>query len=220
MRRRALLLDLMIAMALAAAILGAVAVAHPAGKWYKFKWAPGDRTQHYGFADAVPGGNLRDRVEGGARQWNTLGPNMQARRGGVNVNFAWNNCSNRDAGDNSIHWGGIDGGPKPGQFNIYAQATWCVYSDNRDRLYTSQIKFDKAENWYKGTGDPGNNQVDAWAVATHEFGHFFGFKRHFKAGSAACGSPKQTMCQGLPLGAKFWRSLEEHDRHTFRNAYG
>jgi hypothetical protein len=72
-----------------------------------------------------------------------------------------------------------------------------------------------------------NDKVDTWAVSAHEFGHAGGFGSgdsglaHFPGDSSICdlGAPKQTMCQGLPYGAQFWRSLEEHDKHTFRNAY-
>lgn len=224
-RRQGLLVDCLVAAAISILLLAALGSAHTGSEWYAHKWKV-DKEQNYGFGGSVPGGNFRDRVEDGAQEWNALAGDMQFRRGGVDVTWSYDfSCANRETGQNSIHWGTIDGGPgQAGNFNTYARTRHCVFNSDGTRIFMIAIKFDSGDDWYNGTENPPSDKVDTKGVATHEFGHAGGFgtgaNDHFPAGTDICTQPnKQTMCQGMPYGESFWRSLEEHDRHTFNNVY-
>jgi len=121
---------------------------------------------------------------------------------------------------NAVHIGGIDGGGE-----TLAFAYTCYFSDGSSVFVDSvQIKFDQAEDWYKQNDTPvPSGQIDAESVATHEFGHETGWRDHFNAGADICDHPGDepwhTMCPLVPSGTSFWRSLEEHDRHTFNAEY-
>ena len=223
-RARSLLVDCVVAAALAAMVLGAIGWAHTGSTFYTKKWKSGERNQNYGFASDVPTGNFRDRVENGAQQWNALAGNMQFSRGGVNVTWNFGSACNA-AGNNSIHWGAIDGPPVAGQTNTAAQTTHCVYTNEPQFLALFRMRFDSADPWYRDTGDPPSDKIDLWSLAAHEFGHATGWgaggaQNHFDSGGSVCtSSPKHTMCPSIPQGESYWRSLEEHDRHTFNNVY-
>ena len=63
------------------------------------------------------------------------------------------------------------------------------------------------------------------SVALHELGHAFGMLYHLdyygdSYGACAATSTHHTMCTNLiSRGSSLDRTLEEHDRHTFDNAY-
>ena len=65
--------------------------------------------------------------------------------------------------DNRLFMSDIDG---PGHFAAFA-STPCNGSN-------CDMWFDRAENWYGGTGTPGAGQTDAWSISAHEFGHWVG----------------------------------------------
>ena len=224
-KRKGLMADSVAAVLLAALVLAATGVAHTGSVYYVQKWKSTERNQNYGFGSDVPGSAFRDRIENGAQQWNALAGNMQFFRG--NVNVTWNFESGcQAAGQNSIHYGAIDGGTVPGGgFSVWAETTTCVYTSDTTKIANFRMRFDKDEVWYTGTGDTPDFSVDTWGTATHEFGHATGFGRgsapdHFATSAQECQvSPKQTMCPSEPLGENYFRSLEEHDKHTFNNIY-
>ena len=75
--------------------------------------------------------------------------------------------------------------------------------------------------WYSGTGDAPANDVDTWSVASHESGHATGFYGHLEYPSSICqnDSSMRTMCPVYHDGTERQRTLEDHDYHTFENAY-
>ena len=221
--RRALVIDCLAAALLAALVLATVGPAHDKDTFYTKHWASGERNQDYGFANAVPTGNFRDRVQDGAQEWNALAGNMQFHRGGVDVNWSYGDACNA-AGNNSIHYGNIDGPPVAGQLNTAAQTRHCYYTDRPSILALFRMRFDEDDPWYRDTGNPPSDRIDLWSLAAHEFGHATGFGQfgaqdHFGASSVYCDPPKQTMCPSTSQGSAGWRSLEDHDRHTFNNQY-
>lgn len=222
--RRSIVIDLVAAVAVAALVLGTGAVAHDKDTFYAKTWRSGDRNQDYGFHSAVPSGDFRDRVAGGAHRWNELAGNMQFSRGGVNVTWTYGSTNCNNPGDNSIHYGEIDGPPEPGKVKTLAMTKHCYYTADPAHLHSFRMKFDHDDPWYRGTGDTPNDKYDLLGVATHEFGHATGFGQfgaqdHFSGGSTYCDSPKHTMCPSISMGADGWSSLEEHDKHTFNNQY-
>ena len=79
--RRPLTVDCIVSAALAVLLLAALGSAHTGSEYYGKKWRAGERDQRFGFANAVPEGNFRDRVDNGAAKWNALAGNMHFYRG-------------------------------------------------------------------------------------------------------------------------------------------
>jgi hypothetical protein len=107
-RRRNWIIDALAAVTIATLLVAGFALAHPAGDFYPAKWQR-DKSVEWRFDDEFPGGDFRDSVEFGARQWNELGPNMHFDKqtpeyGG----FPAAECPDRYQKD-GIHWGAIDG---------------------------------------------------------------------------------------------------------------
>jgi hypothetical protein len=207
-------------LALAIGVLATVlpAAAHPKADYYQGVWRQ-DLVVDWRFTDNVPTGNFRDRVEDGSQEWNQLPPDMRFNRAGEIDDYPFASCGPGGDGTNGFHWGNIDG-----QGGTWGQTYVCVYSADPDRLYSSQIRLDKNEDWYSGTGDVPGDKIDTKGAAAHEFGHATGFagpysNGHFNPNGSECEDAKQTMCPSMNYGQEFMRSLEEHDRHTFGNAY-
>lgn len=209
------------ACAITALIVAGTSLAHPPSNFYFSKWHSSERTQFYDFEDGFPAGDFRDRVENGARQWTQLGSDMDFRRGTVRLDYDYGPCSKPSLGENGIFWEFIDGEPGPGESRIHAQTKACAKINDPSHIRAFQMRFDSGDNWHTGLSDPPGSRVDAFSLGAHEFGHAGGFFGHFDDGASICdpGAPKQTMCQGLNYGQMFWRSLEEHDRHVFKDAY-
>jgi len=68
--------------------------------------------------------------------------------------------------------------------------------------WNSQLVFNSVAvfgSWNYTNGAPLSSQVDLEGVATHEFGHMYGWRGHF--GFLACppyAAPRNTMCAGAP----------------------
>jgi hypothetical protein len=215
------LLDSTIALSLATVVLAGIALAHSGSTYYPSKWKR-DLSVAWRIDNSVPGGAFRNRILDGAQEWNRLAPNMRfSHVGGDATNVNIRRCSpNRPYQRDGVFYGPIDG-----RLNVLAFVVTCTFPGTNE-LKHFQMKFDSAENWYTGTGTPGSSAFDVWGVAAHEFGHATGFsgpyaKGHFNPRGGVCtSSPKHTMCPTISLGSTGSRSLEEHERHTFRNVYG
>lgn len=187
-----------------------VASSHAAGQFYPAKWSI--TGIHYHFSLGFPTDPaLRDRIHDGAKEWNALPPSLNFIREPNDVAAdAFTNCPS-DA--NTIRFPFIDG-----QGGTYAETIHCIAGS----VTRFKTRFDSGENWYKGTGDPPANETDVWSIAAHELGHATGWAGHFAESDSICpdGGQRHTMCPGfIYMGKKFLRSLEDHDRHTFDNAY-
>jgi hypothetical protein len=221
---RKLALDCIAAAMLATLVLVAVGAAHDVDTFYTKKWKVGERNQNYGFGSNFPEGDFRTRVHDGAQEWNALAGNMQFNRGGVDVTWQYDSPCN-DPGKNSIHWGSIDGKTPANGSSTVAITTTCYYTADLSKIALFRMKFDSAEDYYTGYGDTPSGKFDVKSFAAHEFGHATGFGRggakdHFDPSWDVCtNDPKHTMCPSIDAGKDYWRSLEEHDRHTFNNAY-
>ena len=200
---------LVIVFTLAMTLLGPSASSHTgliARTWIRDKQVEYDYTSS---TNGMPSG-ARNAINQGAQDWNDLNGSVTLVAGGNVGDYSADDCPPQYA-QNAIHYGPIDG-----QSQVLAVATTCRFTSGNE-LYSMQITFDSAENWYTGTGNPSSGQIDLWAVATHEFGHTIGIA-HYDAADAVCSSnTRQTMC---PFYAVSQRTPADHDIHGFAAAYG
>lgn len=185
--------------------------AHAAADYYNSKWQR-DRSVEWRFTAGVPDTAFRDRVRDGAGRWNSLGPSMHFDKlSGDYANFDPYVCPGSYQKD-GVHRRYLSG-------DTLAVTLTCRFSGTSE-LYSFQIVFDEGRSWYNGTGTPGSNEFDTEGVATHEFGHATGWSGHFGDSWDVCQPPdKHTMCPTIAPGTIGARALEEHDKHTFVNAY-
>lgn len=172
---------------------------------------------------AFPHSRRRGRLE-------SLGEPMQFTEAPPRDDFDGFSCPST-AGTNGVHVRDMDG-----QNGALAVTVTCFTSSG---IYSSNITFDPAEDWYTGTGSPaagvqiggecfiGLCELIFGSVASHEWGHATGFNGPFADGhfdpndSALCsdGPQKETMCPSLRKGDTNARPLHTHDKHTFQGAY-
>ena len=135
----------------------------------------------------------------GAVQWNNVTPS----------NFTWS-PTNSWSNVNDVYMASIDGAG-----NILG-ATTVYYTFGI--IWQINMRFDTAENWYTGMGTPGSNQVDAWSVAAHEFGHAVGIG-HTNLSCSGSYSSRPTMCAYYTMGQTYPRSLHTDDRNALNYIY-
>jgi hypothetical protein len=168
------------------------------------------------FTPEVQAGAFRDRVRDGTGGWNAVQSSVFRFSNQPEIpNYDGLADCNMRPDRNAIHYQ-----VTPGAF---AATSKCV---NQGQIEHATLTFDSAStNWYKGTGNPANHEVDVWSTASHEWGHMTGWGGHFGVGGPQCSGAQatwQTMCNSLGPGEKgktFRRSLEGHDQHTFDNQY-
>jgi hypothetical protein len=210
-------------------IPGGVAGAHTASTWYPSKWTTRvvsgvhtDRNVNWRFVTNVPTGDgTRNAVRFGAGQWTAQRQSLRfvQSSGPSYRTLQWGTCSAKYQID-KVGWERIDGAG-----DILAQTSKCLFSSDHGVLFNFKMRYDSAEPWYKGTSATiPSNRYDLRSVATHEFGHAGGFTPHWDSAGPTplcpgAGSAQHTMCATLQLGSVAWRSLAEHDRHTFASAY-
>jgi hypothetical protein len=79
-----------------------------------------------------------------------------------------------------------------------------------------EIKVDKDEEWYTGSGTPATWQYDFRSTMAHEFGHALGLGHTL----ASCsGSSRPTMCPALPIGTTYFRTLQTDDKNGVATMY-
>jgi len=234
----ALLLGLFLASGIVG--LGLSASAHTASDWYGKKWGNGNLTPKWRFADDVPKTCCyRDRIQNGKAEWNQLGEPMSFDFAAGQPDFPafpFLSCPKLSDGSankekNAMHWSYLDG-----KFGFAGETYVCSFYDvnegNPDYIANFQMRFDSGESWYTGTGTPScpnvdSCQTDLWSVATHEFGHATGRTKggdglgHFGENWSVCAdvADKHSMCPWDFANYTRGRSLELHDKDSFRSAY-
>ena len=102
-----------------------------------------------------------------------------------------------------------------GSTDNLGETRFCKINGIPDRF---QIALNSNRPWNVAAGDPDEGVSDFQGVATHEFGHATGFWTHL---SDVCPGTTgdATMCPGNFPGSAYWRTLLDHDAHTFTSAY-
>jgi hypothetical protein len=105
----------------------------------------------------------------------------------------------------------IDFGPLPG--GVLAQTTSFTFDNAPDQTVECDMRFNRAMNWYTGTGTPAPDQFDWWSVATHEMGHCLGLGHEDRI------NPPPVMRTALPIGTVM-RQLTPDDVAGRDSIYG
>lgn len=205
------------------------ASAHTVSNHYAVTWDASDRAVNWSFVQTGwPSENHKNRVRESAATWSSLGQSM-TYLGEPEYAFYNYACTNpvtaRPFQKDGMHWTTIDG---PGGFLAFTH--FCIYS-NGILLHDIQVRFDKeTANWYSGLGPILPIQRDLRSVATHELGHGTGFGApapfpHFDGSNqgeicpAVANANEETMCAVYIGGDINWRTLDDHDIHTFSTVY-
>jgi hypothetical protein len=187
------------------------------------------------FVSGFPtGGGFRNRVKDGVGEWNAEAESLQFDF--LNGENDWSpytypdSCPVDSNGNpirpyekNGVHYLNLTGvGP--------AITVICVTPNGG--IHDFQFIMDSVNpnwDWYSGTGNPSNGELDVWSVAAHELGHAGGWIPHFQEGpnpEADCEGAfvdRQTMCGATAdywnNGRKWMRSLGNHDKHELSQAY-
>lgn len=186
-------------------------------RWWKPSHHPADSTVDWKFKPLFPTTAFRDRVRDAAQTWNAEPPAMGLEFQGEGAQFRAD-CYNLTNPYNGIWWS--DMGGVGGDWGV----TFRCWHSGTSTMHDAQIYFDSTELWWTGSGPAQIDTLDALGAAVHEFGHALGFagpyaNGHFDPNNAVCFDPEQTMCPYMSYAENNFRTLENHDQHTFDNAY-
>lgn len=164
----------------------------PMGATWENGWA------YYRFASSVPT-SFRGHIDFGANVWTKADVSS----------FVWYKSS----------WQGVKviyqnyDGPGGVLGHTFPSADGNAHFD-----YYTYVLFDKAENWYLGSGVPAYNQIDLRSIAAHEMGHALGLDH---TGDIYCpnNTYKATMCNGYKWGSYYLRTLAGDDRNGLKTLY-
>jgi hypothetical protein len=191
--------------------------------WYHSEWQADHHTGldiKWRFTTPFPDGAKRDRVIDAFQKWNGLGQKMKFGRLSDVNEFTIDCDGDPGSAYHGIFWRNIDALARTMQCD---HARWD--GSKGSTLHEFHITFDSDRSWHGYLTDPPGNEYDFYSVAVHEVGHATGFygayaDGHFDPGGDLCGTDaEQTLCPYVSMGESHWRSLEEHDKHTFDNAY-
>lgn len=191
------------------------ASAHSSDDFYSATW-DSDPDYHRGEISApLNTGAAKNAMRAGATYWSSVsGSWLDFNWTGEedpDVDFTWNACTTAPDGGLWLTTTHMD--------YYIAYASICRESGT---ITSAAIAFDHtARNWYTGvsTNVP-SSALDLRSVSSHEFGHATGFFPHFDPNDVDCSSAdRETMCESLPAGVSYFRTLEEHDKHTVADAY-
>lgn len=217
--------------AAAAALLGAAALtvpspaaAHPNAYYYtNGKW-PTNATIRFAMNSGGPNGDFLSRVLNGRDHWNNQDTGNEPQAywtlpDYVNYGSFANPCTLTTGSNNTGVVFSIDLDYLGSEV---AGATQLCRSGST--ITKASLAFDNDIYWYTGTGATPGGYMDVWAVATHEFGHFFGHWIHFAEGEAGVCPPswdnnRHAMCPAIPAGTWVQRHIKTHDNHTYTAAY-
>lgn len=197
-----------------------LAGAHTAADWYPLEWGAvyNQAVQLvWGSTAFLPGGSAetaRNRIKDGAFEWNGLeSPFAYVAPGTFNPTASLDDPCANAPNYNFISWASYVGGTS------VARTATCPGPNGTSIIgYVMQFSSDHA--FYTGTGSTPSDKFDTWRISAHEHGHGAGFEGHWP-GSLCSGSTAETLCASTSPGldSQRFRTLQQHDEHTFEGAY-
>lgn len=205
------------------------AVAHPRADFYVVWWHDSEEPVHWHFDDDFPTDAKRDRVKDSFDAWEAAPGDLTFVRNPAEASST-SGCPAE--GKSFVIHPIMDGAG-----GVLAETRVCAFVGDSDRAKSFYIRMDRSEQWYSGTSTPppDPDDIDVQAVITHEVGHATGFgvngaQPHWgqnlngtlmqpQYDNLCLTNPKHTMCPFYEAGTAYFRSLEEHDTHTFDNRY-
>ncbi len=188
--------------------------AHSASARYPKKWSA-DPTYAFGDLDSpLNTSTAKSSLHFGDNPWDAVSGNW--------LDFGWSGIT-----DSSVVWLGGACSTAPSNrmwimtYNLSSLATSNLCTSGSSILRSTIRVDDVGRVWHTSSSSSiASNARDLRSVIVHEFGHAEGFLGHFTEPDADCtGSNRQTMCQGLPKGTIYKRTLQGHDKHTVKSAY-
>lgn len=190
-------------------------------RWKSSHHPPGLQV-HWRFHDEFPGPEKRDRVKEAFGKWDAQGQELQFQQREEEPSAYSFDCSDYQE-YNGVFYRDIPNEPNVAGWGSLCSHTSYPYPHPAHNFW---LMLAQRGDWFAGSDadNIGQGELDFKGVVTHEVGHVTGFYGHF--GGDMCDGPAltdQTMCSGLDFGfgssSTQARTLEEHDKHTFDNAY-
>jgi hypothetical protein len=203
--------------------------AHSADEFYDWWWHDSEKPVRWHFDNDFPSaGTKRQRVKDAIDTWENA-PGQLGFDRGDDIQGSSEGCPGDDR--SFVGWPIIDGAG-----HMVGATRVCHFTDEPNRAKSFYVLFDRSEDWYDDVSTPPPPaKLDLQSIATHEFGHATGWgfgsgRPHFgqnldgttrqpEFDNLCVDEPRHTMCPALLLGYAYWRTLEDHDKHTFANRY-
>lgn len=189
--------------------------AHSAGDFYSATWDSDPDYYRGEIHSPLNTGAAKNAMRAAATYWSSVsGSWLDFNWTGEedpDVDFTWNACTTAPDGGLWLTTAHMD--------YYVAYTSICRKSGT---ITSAAIAFDyTGRNWYTGvSSNVPSSAFDLRSVSSHEFGHATGFFPHFDPDDVDCSSAdRETMCATIPVGVSYFRTLEEHDKHTVANAY-
>lgn len=205
-----------------------------------------DKAVDWDFVDNFPTGKARDSVRGAAYEWSK--PNATMRFNFLDPHEDWSqlgwndNCpsprTQASYQKDKVGWGTFGAEGYQADTDALMTIDYCTFgSGGENTLYSFKIKVNDDAPWYYTGGNaddnPPDGKYDLESAMVHEFGHATGRSKgggdasgHFAEGWSVCPDKyesnegyRHSMCPYVQDGRKTMRSLEEHERYTFNQAY-
>lgn len=209
---------IVIAMVVSAAVIApGPAGAHGPGTYFPPTFV-GDSSWPFGsmnmwFTTTFPNSQTwRDRIQEAHANWPQSTGRPPVYFGMAGTNWSFQNCQPDNV--NGVHYWPLNDPTRAA--NTYSCTSFGYWS--------TQIVINSQRDWNVSNSAPGANQVDLESVATHEFGHAYGWHGpHWDQapGSPSCGDvlTRETMCSATFVGQLRTRTPEIHDVHTMDAAF-
>jgi len=204
-----------------AAGAGSPASGHSTDTYLNLLWSAADLPNvGWKFHTNVPTGAVRNRIIESNDPWDATTANINLVKQSGNGRAFSNDCNDYGQEENVVYWRNIS------NYGVTAQ---CYFAESL-RMHHFTLSLDSGVKWQTGTNDPNQFEIDLLSIAIHEFGHGGGWSHFFLGDTCSTTGPYSdwnTMCAtidvldppGSELGKKFRRTLENHDIHTYENAY-
>ena len=158
-------------------------------------WQTNNATFYY---DSVLPTKYRSGTDFGASVWTNVSTSS----------WTWTKSS---GSSNKVKEGYVDGSS-----GSALAVTSLIINVGTGYIISMEIKIDKDEEWYTGSGTPAGWQYDFRSAIAHEFGHGLGLAH---TNVSCSGTSRPTMCPVIPIGTTYFRTLATDDKNGVSAMY-